>query len=569
MKNIIIVLAFILPLTLTIKGQQLEQYVTRKINGKDFIIYNVKPSDTWESIALKFKIKERNLIDANKQTNGSLKDVLSIKVPAEGVSTVQTKNTVKEAPVELNSLPKFGDDITTKHKNNNSKPKIFGQELRTEYKGANSLVVYKIGTGDKIENLAQYFNCTISDIKTRNNLINSDLVTGKIIKIPVQTIANVEITPTDTTKTKQLNEEVTVKSENTVIEKQEKDINEEVSENEISENNNDEETIIGNLKVIKKLGKYYIKHSVISGEDLGRIAKEKYSTSNKIIATNNLKTNKVKTGQLLLIPTTKQILFKLTGLNIDQLNKKEEPIITKQLINKNNEVSDVKEKPQDKSIVTSQIKDTSERFKWGDVINSLPNKIDTNNLKTIQDNAKNLAINEVHANANSGDTKINYTHIVKEGETLESIAKKYKISPSDIANWNNLYQNRVRVGQDLIVNLARARKPYLAINSVSPENQKEIKKSEGNDRIKYIEEKGLCLLNNDNMIGVHHAKIPVGTLVLITSTENFKKLYVRITGTLNNSSDKNVIIQIDKNIAKQLAFNSELSNVLISYSIIE
>ncbi len=569
MKNIIIVLAFILPLTLTIKAQQPEQYVTQKINGKDYIIYNVKPGDTWESIALKFKIKERNLIDANKQTNGRLKDVLSIKVPAEGVSMTQTKNTVKEAPVEVNSLPKFGDDITTNQKNNNGKPKIFGQELRTEYKGANSLVVYKIGTGDKIENLAQYFNCTISDIKTRNNLINSDLVSGKIIKIPVQTIANLEITPTDTTKTKQQNEEVTVKSENTVVEKQEKEINEEVSENTITENNNAEEILIGNLKVIKKLGKYYIKHNVISGEDLIRIAKEKYSTSNKIIATNNLKTNKVKTGQLLLIPTTKQILFKLTGLNIDQLNKKEEPIITKQSVKKDKEVSEVKEIPQDKAIVTTQIKDTSERFKWGDIINSLPNKIDTNNLKTIQDNAKNMAINEVHANANAGDTKVNYTHLVKEGETLESIAKKYKISPSDIANWNNLYQNRVRVGQDLIVNLARARKPYLAINSVSPENQTVIKKAEGNDRVKYVEEKGLCLLNNDNIIGVYHANIPVGTLVLITSTENYKKLYVRITGTLNNSSDKNVIIQIDKNIAKQLAFNSELSNVLISYSLVE
>ena len=560
MKNIIIVLAFILPLTYKTKGQQVEQNSIQKINGKNYVIYNVKPSDTWESIAIKFKIKERSLIDSNKQTNGSLKDVISIKVPANGVAIVQTKNTVKEAPVELNSLPKFGDDITTKQKNNNSKPKIFGQELRTEYKGVNSLVVYKIGSGDKIENLAQYFNCTVSDIKTRNNLINNNLVSGKIIKIPVQTLANAEITPTDSTNIKQLNKETT---ENTVIDQQEKNIPKEVCENAISENNNAEETIIGNLKVIKKLGMNYIKHTVIIGEDLVRIAKEKFSTSNKIIASNNLKTNKLKTGQLLLIPTTKQILFKLTGLNIDQQNKKEEPIITTQLAKEDKEIT------QDKSLVIPPKKDTSERFKWGDVINSLPNKIDTNNIKTIQDNAKNMAINEVHANANSGDTKVIYTHLVKEGETLESIAKKYKISPSDIANWNNLYQNTVRVGQDLIVNLARARKPYLAINSVSRENQTVIKKSEGNDRVKYVEEKGLCLLNNDNIIGVHHANIPVGTLVLITSTENFKKLYIRITGTLNNNSEKNVIIQIDKNIAKQLAFNSELNNVLISYGIIE
>ena len=40
-------------------------------------------------------------------------------LPGKNDNIVQTKNTVKEAPVEVNSLPKFGDDITTNRKNNN------------------------------------------------------------------------------------------------------------------------------------------------------------------------------------------------------------------------------------------------------------------------------------------------------------------------------------------------------------------------------------------------------------------------------------------------------------------
>lgn len=42
------------------------------------------------------------------------------------------------------------------------------------------------------------------------------------------------------------------------------------------------------------------------------------------------------------------------------------------------------------------------------------------------------------------------THIVRKGETLFSIAKKYKIKPKDIEKWNNL-EKSIKVGQELAV----------------------------------------------------------------------------------------------------------------------
>ncbi|TAG42843.1 MAG: LysM domain-containing protein [Cytophagia bacterium] len=42
------------------------------------------------------------------------------------------------------------------------------------------------------------------------------------------------------------------------------------------------------------------------------------------------------------------------------------------------------------------------------------------------------------------------THIVKKGETLFSIAKKYKIKPKDIEKWNDL-EKSIKVGQELAV----------------------------------------------------------------------------------------------------------------------
>lgn len=611
MKLILSILTILVFSTTNIFAQQNEKYVTRVINGKEYYIYTVKPGDTWESIAFKFQITERNLIDENKQTNGSLKGISSIKVPSYGLVNAAKTKKEKEAPVQVNTLPKFGDDFknakptnlntatkddttkllpkigenTTRQQPNNSKPEIFGQELRTEYKGANSLIVYRVGNNDKIENLALYYNCTPNDIISKNYLENNTLKPGKIIKIPV--MAEPANNPNNNVTNTNNND--VVKQDSPIITKEEPVISTEKSEpakntlaeikenikEDVAESNEslaDNEVKLGNYIVAKKLGRLFIKHKVISGEDLNRIAQENYSTSEKIAGANDIKNKKITAGQTLFIPTNKEILLKLTGLDYNNAEKQKEELIAKETMEANIVSMPKTENKNNtkQSINTPQNvkRDTSERYKWGDILIPQTDKLDSNAKKTAEDKAKEFGIKDVHANANAGETKETYTHVVMAGETIEGIAKKYKISVSDIANWNNLYQNKIRVGQDLIVNFNRARKPYLALNTVDPQIQNKVNKVTANDKVKYVEEKGLCLLTDDKFIGVAHKNAPVGTLLLVTSTENYKKIYLRVTSTLQNN-DKDVILQIDKNIAKQLAFNSELSNVLISYSIIE
>lgn len=734
-------------------AQQNDELVIRTIKGKDYIIYKVKPGDTWESIAQKFKVLERTLIDENPQTNGTLKGVNTLKVPASGMVSVTKVAKEKEAEVQENTLPKFGDNfknakpinVKKNEVNNNEnslpkfgdnindtkstteKPKLFGQEIRTEFKGANSLIVYKVGAGDVIEKIAKFYNCSVSDISNKNNLVSNTLSPGKIIKIPVVSGASNPIKkPIVTEAPKSVtpsNEQTNVNRseiEKPIVTKQTKNENngdnnvlqtpnttnlqanasksllkgqeirtefkganslivykvgngdkiENIAKfynctvNEISSKNNlvnntltvgkiikipvisqkkemtetttekpmnvvenkevvklntkkakeepkvveaipttnettpilnevfnesiaglkPNELKLGDYTVIKKLGRYYIKHLVISGEDLSRIAKENYSTNVKIVNTNNLKTPKLKTGQVLLIPTNKVILLKLTGLDIDKVEAENNKLLAEQTekVPENSSNENINSKTDNstnnqviaqngndsKKENISMVKDSSLRYNWGDLLLPPTDKLDTNAKKTVEDNAKDLNLKEVHANNSAGDTKESFTHLVQNGETIEAIAKKYKISPSDIANWNNLYQSRIRVGQYLIVNLERARKPYLALNTIDPELQKSISKSDKVDRIKHIDEKGLCYLSDDRFIGISHKNIPVGTLILITSTENYKKMYVRITGILENN-DPNIILQVDKNIAKQLALNSSLSNIIISYNLVE
>ena len=44
-----------------------------------------------------------------------------------------------------------------------------------------------------------------------------------------------------------------------------------------------------------------------------------------------------------------------------------------------------------------------------------------------------------------------FTHTVKKGETLASIAKKYHVSVSNIKKWNNLKRDTIHVGQKLTI----------------------------------------------------------------------------------------------------------------------
>lgn len=47
--------------------------------------------------------------------------------------------------------------------------------------------------------------------------------------------------------------------------------------------------------------------------------------------------------------------------------------------------------------------------------------------------------------------QIQKTHTVKSGEHINSIAKKYKVSPDEIRKWNNLASNTLKTGQKLII----------------------------------------------------------------------------------------------------------------------
>lgn len=167
-------------------------------------------------------------------------------------------------------------------------------------------------------------------------------------------------------------------------------------------------------------------------------------------------------------------------------------------------------------------------------------------------------------NQRNGFGDKNYFHLVKPGETIKSIAKKYKISVSDIANWNGLYQYKVTVGSDLIVNSARAKMTPLEMAMGS-----DIKPKTG-IVIKEENHVGIAFYNpKANFKGVYSDLVPRGKLVYILNRDNFEQYYGRVVGPLPKKVPNNTIIQIDNEIAKRLLIKNPTNNIEIWFGLID
>lgn len=65
-----------------------------------------------------------------------------------------------------------------------------------------------------------------------------------------------------------------------------------------------------------------------------------------------------------------------------------------------------------------------------------------------------------------GKTKLIYT--VKDNDNISFISEWYKVSLSDLKNWNNIYKNRIRIGQKIVVYVNPTKSEYFSkINTMS------------------------------------------------------------------------------------------------------
>jgi len=157
-------------------------------------------------------------------------------------------------------------------------------------------------------------------------------------------------------------------------------------------------------------------HQVKPGESLEKIAKKYGVTVEDLKRWNNLKSNVVKAGEVLVIKETK---------------KEEDSNI--HIVKRGETLRDIAKKYR---ISVEDLK------AW-------------NNLTTDKPKPGTRLVLQPPSEKSESS---NIYHVVKKGETLERIAKKYGTTPTAIKELNNLKQNKVYAGQKLLVKRGEEKK---------------------------------------------------------------------------------------------------------------
>ena len=247
--------------------------------------YTVKSGDSLWSIAKKYNISVSDLKSANGLTNSLLTigDVLKIPVideekPKENIYVVksgdslykiaQNYDTTVSAIMQLNNLTSTSLSI--------------GQilEIPVETSIGNT---YTVKSGDSLYKISKKYNTTVNELVSLNNLSNTALSIGQVLKVPTSSTEN-----TYTVKSGDSLYEI-ARTNNTTV-------------NELISLNNLPSTLLSIGQVLKlpsstsSVGSTY---TVKSGDNLYKIARENNTTVSELMRLNNLSSTTLSIGQVL------------------------------------------------------------------------------------------------------------------------------------------------------------------------------------------------------------------------------------------------------------------------------
>lgn len=198
------------------------------------------------------------------------------------------------------------------------------------------------------------------------------------------------------------------------------------------------------------------------------------------------------------------------------------------------------------------------------------------------------------------------THKVKAGETLFAIARKYDVQVSDIKTWNNLSSNAIDLGQDLVikkqvivpVEKAEEKQTQVATQTPktvnTPDSVKISKepfdtkpatnlstvdsaKSEQPEETSYpgtpfepIKTEGIAEVIEEqqpsNKFFALHRTAKVGTVIKVKNLMNDLTVYVRVIGTIPDTSEnENVIIKLNQRAYDHLKAVDKRFRVQLNY----
>lgn len=199
----------------------------------------------------------------------------------------------------------------------------------------------------------------------------------------------------------------------------------------------------------------YLVYKVKNGDNLSKIAKEYDTTVSTIMKINNLNSDKLAINQQLLLPKTKKTDGEKTytvksGDTLSQIAY-DNKITTSELKKANNLASDLLKIGQVLIIPSKSTGEINYIVQKGDNLYTIANKYDTtvSDIKNINNLSTNtLQIGQVLKIPGS----INYnTYIVKKEDSLWKIANKYGTTVKKLMTANNLSTPTLKIGQSLLI----------------------------------------------------------------------------------------------------------------------
>ena len=267
------------------------------VNEDENEIYTVKSGDSLYSIADKFNTTVNELKTLNDLTSNVLNVGQLLKIPT-GVSTPDNY-TVQSGDSLYSISNKFGITVDELKKTNNliSNNLNIGQVLKIPITNngpekEETIIKYTVQSGDSLYKIANKYNTTVDELKKINNLNNNLLSIGQILSIP--TTQDIEEIPQEDYFNYNV---VSGDSLYSIARKFDTSVDNIKSLNDLTSNL----LSVGQTLKIPTTSTKEKTYVVKSGDSLYSIAKTFNTTVDKLKSLNNLTSNLLNIGQILII----------------------------------------------------------------------------------------------------------------------------------------------------------------------------------------------------------------------------------------------------------------------------
>ncbi|MGG7663191.1 LysM peptidoglycan-binding domain-containing protein [Dyadobacter sp. BHUBP1] len=300
---------------------------------------------------------------------------------------------------------------------------------------------------------------------------------------------------------------------------------------------------VDSVGVEKVGGKIFIIHKVNQGQTMFAVVRQYGTTIHALREANPGMSDQIQSGQTIRVPYT--------------------PKVTKKEAKKDEKKEDKKE------LVKAEVKETKP-------VADIPS-VATSTSAPSASSAAALPDNGIHK--------------VEPGQTLYRVAVKYGVLMADLRKWNNLTDDNLKDGQELIVSekgIEKAAAPVAAppakvattvvkdsVKAKTAVPEKVVKPVEEVAPPKVVKSKkksesGLAEVietdeSTSKFLGLHRTA-PIGSLVEVLNEYNQEKIIVRIIGRIPDTSvNDDIVIKLSSRAFEKVSPNSKRFRAVVSY----